>query len=99
MTRIAIAALAAVLSTSASAHISAIRIEGTTAHIGYKDLNLQSHTDRAKLEGRIRSAAGRICADSNSSFQPVASGNECYRIAVGSGLEQLQAAAGSSAVR
>jgi UrcA family protein len=95
MTRFLIASLAAVLSTTASANISAVRIEGNTAHIGYSDLDLQSHADRTELAGRIRDAANRICALPDDGLQPLARSNECYRIAVTSGVEQMEAAAGA----
>ena len=95
MTRLVIAALATVLSTAASANVSAIRIEGDTAHIGYSDLDLRSHTGRIELTGRIRAAANRICRLSDDSLQPLAQTNECYRIAVASGVEQMDAAAGA----
>lgn len=95
MTRFLIAALATVLSTAASANISAIRIEGDTAHIGYSDLDLKSHAGRTELADRIRQAANRICALSDEGLQPLARRNDCYRIAVASGVEQMEAAAGS----
>ena len=93
MTRFMIAALAAVISTTASANVSAIRIDGNTAHIRYGDLNLQSHTGRTQLVDRIRVAASRICTDPSDGVQPFARANECYRVAVANGTQQMSAAA------
>jgi UrcA family protein len=94
MTRIAIAALAAIMSTAASANVSAIRLAGDTAYIGYGDLDLQSHAGRLKLTGRIRTAASRVCSFMDTSLEPLATTEACYRAAFQSGVEQMEAIVG-----
>jgi UrcA family protein len=88
MTRILIAALAALASTAASASASTIEIHGDQAYIGYKDLNLSSPEGRQALLGRIKAAAKQVCNpeefNSFSQADPA-----CVRIAVTGGLEQM----------
>ena len=64
MTRIAIAALAAVISTAASANVEGIRFAGDSAYVSYGDLNLQSQPGRNALTTRIQTAANRLCTTS-----------------------------------
>jgi UrcA family protein len=90
MTRIAIAALAAVMSAAASANVPAIRLAGDTAYISYGDLDLQSPAGRQQLTGRIRTASMRLCAFMDSNLQPLATQEQCYRVAFQSGVEQMQ---------
>lgn len=92
MFRLTIFALAASLATAASANNSAITIVGgSTAHIGYGDLDLQSHTGRASLTGRIRRAADMICTSDTNQMLPLNSPQqECYRTAVASGVSQMR---------
>ena len=94
MTRIAITALAAILSASASAHASVIRFAGDNAYVGYGDLDLQSHADRLKLTGRIHTAASRLCNNMESNIEPLSIQQQCYRVAVQSGVEQMEQIAG-----
>ena len=93
MTRFMIAAAATILSTAASAHAPTIRIEGNSAYIGYHDLDLQSHGGRSILAGRIELAARRVCGglDGGPSLMPYAA--HCYRVAIESGLDQMEAIA------
>jgi UrcA family protein len=93
-----IAAALAALATAASARPSPIYIEtGTSAHVRYADLNLHSSAGRSTLVGRIRLAAGMLCND-RTEFDPFNSArNKCYRIAVASGVSQMNAIAARQA--
>jgi len=88
-------AIAATLATAAAANTNAITIVGgTTAHIGYSDIDLHSATGQHKLGGRIRRAAEMICTDSTSNLLPFSSpGAQCYRAAVADGVSQMHALA------
>jgi UrcA family protein len=91
MIRIATAALAAIMSTAASANVSAIRIDGESAYVGYGDLDLGSHTGRSQLTGRIHVAASRLCAELRPGVTPLTTTTQCYRVAVQNGVEQMNA--------
>ena len=95
MTRIAIAALAAVISTAASANVAGIRFAGDSAYVSYGDLNLQSQPGRTALTTRIQAAANRLCTDVGSEVEPLATRMQCYRVAVQSGVEQMDALTGA----
>jgi UrcA family protein len=86
-------AAAATLATAASANTSAITIVGgTTAHIGYGDIDLHSATGQHRLGGRIRRAAEMICTASTSNLLPFSSPSaQCYRAAVADGVSQMRA--------
>jgi UrcA family protein len=89
MTRTLIAALAALASTATSANASAIRIHGDQAFIAYQDLNLSSHHGRNALVGRIKAAADRVCnPEEFNSFSHA--DKACFRLAVSSGIEQME---------
>ena len=91
MTRIAIAALAAVLSNAASANVSGIRFADNAAYVSYGDLDLQSEPGRATLTTRIHTAASRLCKSLGSDVEPLATTMQCYRVAVESGVDQMHA--------
>ncbi len=88
-------AIAATLATAAAANTNAITIVGgTTAHIGYGDIDLHSATGQHRLGGRIRRAAEMICTASTSNLLPFSSpGFQCYRTAVADGVSQMRALA------
>ena len=92
MKRVILAAAAAMLASSASASTPiSLSDDGTIAHVKYGDLDLHSSSDRSKLTGRIRTAAGMLCLDANS-VDPLAvtpTRAECYSIAVASGVNQM----------
>lgn len=90
MTRTLIAALAAFASTAGPAGASTIQVRGDQAYIAYKDLNLSAPEGRQELLGRIKAAAKQVCNpeefNSFSQADPT-----CVRVAVTSGLEQMDA--------
>ena len=88
-------AIAATLATAAAANTNAITIVGgTTAHIGYSDIDLHSAIGQNQLGGRIRRAAEMICADGASNLVPFSSPTaQCYRAAVADGVSQMHALA------
>jgi UrcA family protein len=90
MNGILIAASAAALSISAMANVDSIRFEGDTAHIQYRDLDLASHKGRTQLIGRVRKAAERICANYDGSVLSFEQINQCNRVLVASGLQQIE---------
>jgi UrcA family protein len=95
MTRILIAAAAALLSTAASANGSVVVQGGPTAHVGYSDLDLHSRAGQTALIGRIRSAADDLCSDHNvEGLELKLRRLECYRVAVASGTAQMNVIAG-----
>jgi len=90
MTRTFIAVLAAFASTATPASASTVQIHGDQAYIGYKDLNLSSPEGRQALLGRIKAAAKQVCnPEEFNSFSQ--SDPTCVRVAVTSGLEQMDA--------
>jgi UrcA family protein len=94
MFRTMIAAAAALSSTVASATAPVIRFDGDRAYIGYRDLNLQSHVGRSALTGRIQLAARRLCGGLDGGPQLMPHASHCYRVAVESGLDQMEVVAG-----
>jgi UrcA family protein len=86
---IAASAAAIALSTSALADAPAIRFEGDTAHIDYRDLDPASRDGRAQLVGRIRKAAERICAERDGGVPSFANFGGCYQTLVASGVDQI----------
>jgi UrcA family protein len=98
MTRTLIAALAALASTAASANTSAIRIQGDSAYVRYRDLNLSSHRDREALVRRIKFAADLVC--NPEQFNSFAHADQdCVRVAVAGGLGQMESIIPVSAQR
>ena len=95
MLRTIILAIAATVATAAAANTNAITIVGgTTAHIGYGDIDLHSATGQHRLGGRIRRAAEMICTASTSNLLPFSSPSaQCYRAAVADGVSQMRALA------
>ena len=86
-------AAAATAATAAAANTNAITIVGgTTAHIGYTDIDLHSVRGQHQLGGRIRRAAEMICTASTSNLLPFSSPSaQCYRAAVADGVSQMRA--------
>jgi len=65
-----------------------------TAHISYADLNIGSADGRKTLTNRISAAATYLCFD--SSVEPLGSSlerHDCYRAAMTSGANQMEAIA------
>jgi len=93
MLRTIILAIAATAATAAAANTNAITIVGgTTAHIGYTDIDLHSVRGQHQLGGRIRRAAEMICVDGASNLVPFSSPSaQCYRAAVADGVSQMRA--------
>jgi len=83
-------AAAMAMSPSATANINSIRFEGDTAHVAYGDLDIDSSQGRSQLVGRIRKAAERICASYDGSGLSSAQVNQCNRVLIASGIEQIQ---------
>jgi UrcA family protein len=86
-------AAAATFATAAAANTNAIIIVGgTTARIGYNDIDLHSVRGQHQLGGRIRRAAEMICVDGASNLVPFSSPSaQCYRAAVADGVSQMRA--------
>ena len=96
MLRMMVLGAAVLLSTSASATTSiTVSEDRLTARISYRDLDLGSPADRSMLAGRIQRAAGLLCFEPDA-VDPLANyptRAECYRIAVASGVAQMNAIA------
>jgi UrcA family protein len=88
-------AVAAMLATSAvSGSPNLVAQSGPAIHVGYGDLDLSSAPGRARLVGRIQFAAERLCGQpAIESLDMRAKRAECFRIAVASGTEQMEAIA------
>lgn len=94
MLRMMIAA-AAVLSPTTASDSSTITLsdDGYKARISYQDLHLGSPTDRIRMTGRIRRAASLLCLgpyNPDPLIQPSVRA-ECFRVAVQSGVDQMNA--------
>lgn len=100
MLRMMILGAAVLLPTAAFANSSiTVSDDGLTARISYRDLNLGSPADRSTLAGRIQRAAALLCfepysADPLTNYPTRA---ECYRIAVATGVAQMNAIAAGTA--
>jgi len=89
--------IASALLLSASAASASTPIVFTTgdppqARVHYRDVDLQSADGRATVEHRIRLASEQLCIDGQADptvLQPVQRFTECYKIAVTSGISQL----------
>lgn len=97
-TLLAISAAAMAMSPNAAADISSIRLEGDTAHVAYDDLDIASRQGRSQLVGRIRKAAERICASYDGGGLSSAQVNQCNRVLIASGVEQIQKIASANAM-
>ena len=100
MLRMMILVAAVLLPTAASATSSiTVSDDGATARISYRDLNLGSPADRSMLAGRIQRAAGLLCFEPYNLDQlaDYPTRADCYRIAVASGVAQMNAIAAGSA--
>jgi UrcA family protein len=86
---------AAMLATSAVSGSSGFLAQsGPAIHVGYGDLDLNSDAGRNRLAGRIQFAAQQLCGQpAIESLDMKAKRAECYRIAVASGAEQMEAIA------
>lgn len=100
MLRMMIAAAALLTSAAASATSSiTVSDDRSRASINYSDLNLGSRVDRTRLTSRIQRAAGLLCLDPYN-IDPVIvppTRAECYRVAVESGIEQMEEIAAHAA--
>jgi len=96
MLRMMIAAAALLVPSAASASKISLSEDGSKATISYRDLNLGSPAGRSKMTVRIHRAAEFVCFDPFN-YDPVAPApvrTECYRAAVRSGVDQMNAIAG-----
>lgn len=94
MLRLMIAAACVLTPAAASARPSVVLTEsGYSAFVNYSDLNLGSPAGQAALKHRIQRAAGMICFDPADSYafgySPMS--GECYRVAMASGIGQMEA--------
>jgi UrcA family protein len=96
MFRMMIGAVALTLPPAVSANSSDVIVQASpTAHVVYGDLNLDTKLGRTKLTGRIRLAANALCIENN--IEPLdvkLAQTNCYRMAVASGVGQMDAIAG-----
>ena len=96
MLRMMIAAAALLVPATASASTISLSEDGSKATISYRDLNLGSPSGRTTMTVRIHRAAELICFDPFN-YDPVTPAPvraECYRVAVRSGVQQMNAIAG-----
>jgi UrcA family protein len=95
MFRMMLAAAALASASAASATKSTVIMDvPPTAHVPYGDLNLHSTAGRTELVDRIHSAARSICVENNIQVLEVKLPQlNCYRIAVASGIQQMDAIA------
>ena len=89
-TLIAFAFLAFASAASASGPITITYSDPPQARITYDDVNLRSLDGRATVKHRIRLAAERVCVNDVTNPIPLQPYNDCYQIALGSGLKQLK---------
>ena len=90
MTRFALAAVAALACTAVPADASGIQFKDDQAYVGYQDLNLTSHEGRDALLRRIKVAAYTVC--NPEEFNRFSQADpKCVRIAMASGVEQMDA--------
>ena len=96
MFRMTIAAAALAFASAAAANSSTMIVDANpAARVGYSDLDLHSAAGRVRLVGRIQFAANKLCVENN--VQPLEvklQQFDCYRIAVASGIGQMDAIAG-----
>ena len=92
MTRIMLVAAAAVaISGAASANTSNVYLKGSSVHVRYQDLDLNSPRGRAQLHDRIDRGARLLCAGSDDSyFRAYLSPSDCYRVVVADAVEQMK---------
>jgi UrcA family protein len=79
------------VASAASAHRAEILVtDAPTAQVPFGDLNLQSHAGRTALTRRIQSAAEVMCISPGvSPLDTWVPAQECYRVAVASGVAQM----------
>ena len=98
MTRIFIAACAALCSAAASASTPGVRLDGDKAFIGYRDLDLSSIQGRDTLVNRIKAGASRVCQPEEFVY-PYRANRKCLRTATASGVAQMDAVLTASTAR
>jgi len=91
MTRIVLAAVAAMaIASAAAANTSNVYLQGSSVHVRYGDLDLRSAAGRAQLHGRIHQGAQLLCSDADDdSFPGNLHRGECYRQVLASGEDQM----------
>ena len=95
MTRSFIIAASVALAGSAHANPAEIVVtKGPTAHVSYADLDLRSAAGRHTLNGRIRRAASVVCSRAEAGPAVSMQVINCNRLAVESGVAQMNAIAG-----
>jgi UrcA family protein len=90
MTKFLMITTALIFTASAFAAHSESRREGPrTEHVGYGDLDLTSQAGAAKLERRVREAAGRVCdIGGMQTLEDFRVESLCYSTAVSDGLRK-----------
>lgn len=91
-TLLASAFLMVASAASANATITIVANDPPTARVTYGDLDLRSPSGVRNLQHRIRSAAQRVCTEAEGGdglANPMADRTECYTMAVGAGMSQL----------
>ena len=95
MFRMMLAAAALASASAASATKSTVIMDvPPIAHVPYGDLNLHSTAGRTELVDRIHSAATSVCVENNIQVLEIKLPQlKCYRMAVASGIQQMDAIA------
>ncbi|MFL6721382.1 MAG: UrcA family protein [Sphingomonas sp.] len=84
------AAAAAAFASAASGSPGSVYLDKTDrAHVPYGDVDLNSPDGRAELRGRIRIAAGLVCAAAPEDTALESVRTSCLRAAVASGVSQM----------
>lgn len=94
MTRTLIASAFLMFASAASASnpITFTSGDPPQARVNTRDVDLRSATGRATVEHRIRRASEELCIDGHvdpALVEPMKSFTECYKVAVASGMSQL----------
>ncbi|HEX5238982.1 MAG TPA: UrcA family protein [Sphingomicrobium sp.] len=86
-----IAGAAALLSATVNAQqITVIADAPPTARVSFADLDVFSDAGHARLEQRVRAAAGTLCLENNvDSIETKMARRECYNSAVADGYRQM----------
>lgn len=91
MTRTLIASAFLAFATAASAGrpITIRYTDPPQARVTYDDVDLHTIDGRETVKHRIRKAAEQVCVNDVTNPIPLQPYNDCYQIALGSGLAQL----------
>lgn len=91
MTRFMFAALAAAtLAAPASASTSIVFLKGSSVHVPYGDLDLNSSDGRAQLSNRIQKGSRMLCSEAyGDDFTSYGTREGCYRAVLADGAQQM----------